>query len=113
MPVEQPGRPGELLARRLRALREEQRSGRPLTQTQLAKALSGDRSASSPLISAWENGSRIPPPTRIEAYASFFATRRSVAGGEPRLLRDDELTDEERQVRQRLLDDLRALRSAA
>ena len=108
-----PRHPSEDLALHLRALREEHWPDLQLTQTQLAKALSGDRSASSPLISAWENGSRIPPPTRIEAYASFFATRRSVEGSEPRLLRDDELTDDEKRIRQRLLDELSALRSAA
>jgi hypothetical protein len=104
---------GELLARRLRALREEQWPSRTLTQTQLAKALSGDRSASSPLISAWENGSKIPPRSRIEAYASFFATPRSMSGGEPRLLPAEELTDEERELRQQLLTELTRLREAA
>jgi hypothetical protein len=112
--VEQSGRsPGEVLARRLRALREEQWPGRSLTQTQLAKALSGDRSASSPLISAWENGSKIPPRSRIEAYASFFATPRSVAGGEFRLLPVGELSEDERELRQRLLAELTMLRDAA
>jgi hypothetical protein len=112
--VEQPGRsPGEVLARRLRALREEQWPGRSLTQTQLAKALSGDRSASSPLISAWENGSKIPPRSRIEAYATFFATPRSLSGGEPRPLSPDEMTDDERELRQRLLSELTELREAA
>ena len=97
----------------MRALREEQWPGYELTQAQLAKALSGDRSASSPLISAWENGVKIPPPGRIEAYAGFFATRRSIEGGQPRLLGDHELTDDERRARQRLFDELSALRSAA
>jgi hypothetical protein len=105
--------PGEALARRLRALREEHWPGRSLTQTQLAKALSGDRSASSPLISAWENGSKIPPRGRIEAYASFFATPRSLGDGEPRLLPASELTEEERELRQRLLIELNDLRDAA
>src|SRR4051794_23240902 len=108
-----PGDPRVLLGQRLRALREEHWPGTPVTQTQLAKALSGDRSASSPLISAWENGSKVPPPSRIEAYASFFATRRSIAEREPRVLRDDELTDEEKAMRQDLLGDLNGLRSAA
>jgi hypothetical protein len=104
---------GEALARRLRALREEQWPGRTLTQTQLAKALSGDRSASSPLISAWENGTKIPPRSRIEAYASFFATSRSLSGGQPRLLPAEELTDDERELRQLLLTELTELRDAA
>ena len=108
-----PRDPSDDLAQRLRALREDHWPDRPLTQSQLAKALSGDRSASSPLISAWESGSRIPPAGRIEAYASFFATRRSIDEGVPRVLRDEELTDEERAARQELLAELTALRGAA
>jgi hypothetical protein len=104
---------GAQLAQRLRALREEQWPGYALTQTQLAKALSGDGSASSPLISAWENGTKIPPASRIEAYASFFATPRSVKDGEPRLFPYDDLTDDERNLRQDLLAELTALRQAA
>jgi transcriptional regulator with XRE-family HTH domain len=108
-----PRDPGEDLSQRLRALREERWPDHPITQAQLAKALSGDRSASSPLISAWENGTKTPPASRIEAYATFFATRRSIAEGEPRLLREDELTDDERMVRDRLLHELKALRPIA
>jgi len=69
-----PSGPSGSLPQRLRALREEHWRDAPLTQSQLAKALSGDRSASSPLISAWENGTKTPPPSRIEAYATFFET---------------------------------------
>jgi hypothetical protein len=50
---------------------------------------------------------------RIEAYATFFATRRSIAGAEPRVLREDELTDDERAARERLLAELVALRPTA
>jgi transcriptional regulator with XRE-family HTH domain len=105
-----PRDPGEDLAQRLRALREEHWPDHRLTQSQLARGLSGDRSVSSPLISAWENGSRVPPTNRIEAYATFFATRRSVEGPEPRLLRFEELTDDEKLLRERLLAELTALR---
>ena len=104
-----PSGPSGSLPQRLRALREEHWRDAPLTQSQLAKALSGDRSASSPLISAWENGTKTPPPSRIEAYATFFATRRSLEG-EPHVLRGDELTPDETQARDRLLAELKALR---
>lgn len=107
--------PGQLLARRLRALREEHWPGMKITQTQLAKALGGRKPLSVPLISSWESAAspKIPPIPRLEAYAAFFATRRSVDGAAPRLLAADELTAAERDARDELAAELLRLRSTA
>lgn len=112
----QPGAdPARALALRLRALREEHWPGRVITQAQLAEALGAGKPLSVPLISSWESthNPKTPPLRRIEAYASFFATERSVAGETPRLFSPDELTPVERGDRARLLDELVALRNAA
>ena len=100
------------LPRRLRALREETWPGHVVTQRELAHAFE----ASVPLISSWESLTtpRTPPASRIEAYARFFATKRSVSGGgDPRLLTLDELTDVEHTRYEDLIDELTALRSSA
>lgn len=101
--------PALRLARRLRELRERHWPGRVVTQKQLADALG----ASVPLISSWEHRSRpaVPPDRRLQAYATFFATERSI--DVKRLLGTDELDPSERAVRDQLLDDLVELRSAA
>ena len=83
--------------RRLAARLRELRASWPdvaVTQRDLARAFGGDKPLSVPLISSWETQAnpKIPPPHRIESYAAFFATVRSMAVPErPRLLRDDEL----------------------
>lgn len=107
--------PRQVLARHLRALREERWPDMKITQPQLARALGGSRPLSVPLISSWESqGSpKIPPVHRLEAYAAFFATPRSVAGGEPRLLSMAELTDAERQATLELTRELMRLRNDA
>ena len=104
-----------LLARRLRELREQQWPGIKVTQAHLARAISADRSVSVPLISSWESATnpRIPPVHRLEAYATFFATTRSMDGAEPRLLGDAELTDQERAVKDDLNKELLRLRAGA
>ncbi|MGK3202565.1 helix-turn-helix domain-containing protein [Amycolatopsis sp. MEPSY49] len=96
------------LARRLKALREDRWPDAGLTQAQLARAFGG---VSISLISSWENADRpVRPPTRrIEAYATLFATRRSL-DGEVHLLPVEDLTDEERDERKDLLDELLWLR---
>ncbi|SEF33084.1 Transcriptional regulator, contains XRE-family HTH domain [Amycolatopsis pretoriensis] len=96
------------LARRLKGLREEQWPDVGLTQAQLAQALGG---LSISLISSWENADNPirPPIKRLEAYATLFATRRSLEGGFG-LLPLDNLTDEERDRRKGLLDELLWLR---
>ena len=104
--------PPRLLAHRLRELREERWPGLKVTQAQLARALG---KASVPLISSWEspNSPKLPPVHRLEAYATFFATTRSIEGAQPRLLGVDELTDEERAARKDLTRELLRLRAGA
>ena len=83
--------PRQVLASRLRALREEQWPGVKVNQAQLAKALGSDgrRSVSVPLISSWESQSNptVPPAFRIQDIATFFATPRSFDGRVGQLLR--------------------------
>ena len=100
------------LARRLRALREEQWPEAGITQAQLAHALGGSKPLSISLISSWENPEKpgIPPVRRLTAYARLFATRRSVNGDVVRLLPLDQLTDDERHRYEELLDELQSLR---
>lgn len=104
--------PKQLLARRLRELREERWPGLKVTQAQLARALG---KASVPLISSWESAAspKLPPVQRLEAYATFFATTRSIEGAEPRLLGTAELTADERSLRDELARELLRLRAGA
>ena len=103
--------PAVRLARRLRSLRTEGLPSHRLTQTELGEALG----ASGPLISSWEsrNNPTIPPQERLEAYATFFATERSVAKTPFRVLPDAQLTSEERTRRDDLLRELADLRNRA
>ncbi|QFZ17041.1 hypothetical protein [Saccharothrix syringae] len=96
------------LAQRLRALRKEHWPDVPITQGDLAEAFSEEQPASVPLLSSWESRGKpkVPPPHRLAAYATFFATRRSVAERPYRLLPLDELTADEQRCRQELLDEL-------
>jgi transcriptional regulator with XRE-family HTH domain len=104
--------PRQVLARRLRSLREDRWAGRRITQLRLAQALGG---VSVPLISSWESQSRpqIPPLSRLEAYASLFASERSFDGEAPHLIRPEDMSDEERQAMNELKQELTHLRSAA
>jgi len=81
-----------------------------LTQPQLGTALGVVASS----VSSWENTSqvKIPPPERLDDYATFFATQRSMQSDPPRLLGIDELTPEERAERDRLAAELLRLRAA-
>ena len=101
--------PAQHLAERLKDLRE--REYKPLTQKQLAKILGG----SITMVSLWEKpgSTRLPPPQRLATYARLFCSGRSFASGPPRLLRDDELTEPERQKEARLYEELLALREDA
>jgi hypothetical protein len=107
----------QVLARRLRALREECWPGKKVNQAQLAAALGGDgrRSVSVPLISSWESlvNPKVPPASRIEDIATFFATSRSFDGQTGHLLGPDEMTTEEQAERRRLLEELTRLRNEA
>jgi len=102
-----PSIPARQLAERLRDLREQEH----LTQKQLARALGGSITA----VSMWEKpgSERLPPPPRLAAYARLFCTAKSFSAGPPRLLRDEELTAQERQKRAELYDELIALRERA
>jgi hypothetical protein len=107
------------LARRLRALREESWPDLTVTQAHvgqvLGEALGDGKPLSVAAISSWESSKtqRMPQAAHLRAYARFFATRRSMEGGRPRLLSDDELDDEERGRRQELEGELLGLRAAA
>lgn len=107
--------PRHILARRLRELREEHWPGWKLTQGQLAEALGGKEPISVPLISSWESHSnpKAPPEHRLRAYATFFATERSVEHRPFQLLAVSQLTVEERARRDVLLQELTLLRRAA
>jgi hypothetical protein len=104
--------PRQLLARRLRALREDHWPGRRVTQPQLAQALGG---VSVPLISSWESltNPRIPPSSRLEAYAAFFATERSLDGESAHLVDARDMSNEEQQAMSELNRELSGLRNAA
>jgi hypothetical protein len=109
--------PRQLLASRLRALRGACWPGVKVKQAQLAEALSGSgkRPVSVPVIASWESPTnpKIPPTSRLEDIATFFATRRSFDGQKGRLLSLEELTEQERAVRQELLQELIGLRATA
>jgi transcriptional regulator with XRE-family HTH domain len=109
-----PSIPARRLAERLRDLRE--REYEPLTQKQLAKALGDSGSTLSiATISLWEKpgSDRVPPRQRLAAYARLFCTSRSFASGAPRLLHDEELTEQERERETELYDEMLALRVRA
>jgi hypothetical protein len=107
--------PRQLLARRLRALREDHWPDIKITQPQLARALGGPKPLSVPLISSWESQAnpKIPPSPRLEAYAALFATPRSFEGEVPRLISPQEMTDEERRTMNEIKQELLHLRSNA
>ncbi|MEU0536276.1 helix-turn-helix domain-containing protein [Amycolatopsis tolypomycina] len=100
--------PRPALASRLRELRKEHWPDVEITQKQLATAFE----LSTGLLSSWENTGRpvTPPPARLDTYATFFATHRSVEGQEFQVLSVDELDDEERARREELLRELNELR---
>ncbi len=107
----------QALARRLRALREEQWPGKKVNQAQLAAALgaAGRRSVSVPLISSWESQTspKVPPASRIEDIATFFASPRSFDGQAGHLLSPDEMTAQEQAAREKLQQELTNLRAGA
>lgn len=102
------------LSHRLRALREEQWPDVTITQSDLAQAFSAEKPASVPLLSSWESRGKpkTPPLHRLAAYATFFATRRSVASRPYRLIPVEELTPDELRHREELLSELSDLRAA-
>jgi hypothetical protein len=102
------------LSHRLRALREEEWPEVTITQSDLAQAFSAEKPASVPLLSSWESRTspKTPPLQRLAAYATFFATRRSVESRPFRLIPADELTPDEALRRDELLRELTDLRTA-
>jgi transcriptional regulator with XRE-family HTH domain len=80
-----------------------------VTQKQLSDALG----LSGALVSSWESGSAVPPEERLNAYARFFATRRSLVGRSAKLIAADDLTADEEAVRSQLIDELVRLREEA
>ncbi len=103
-----------MLAQRLRSLREHHWPEK-VTQSELAQAFGGRKPISVPLISSWEslNSKVIIPSKWVDAYATFFATGRSLSGDSPRLLKLSEMTETERQAREDLRKELLALRNNA
>jgi transcriptional regulator with XRE-family HTH domain len=103
--------PAARLARRLRSLRIDGFPGQRLTQGELAEALG----TSVPLISSWETRTnpKTPPRERLAAYATFFATERSLAQSPFRVLPKSQLTAEERGRRDELFQELTSLRNGA
>jgi hypothetical protein len=107
--------PRLLLARRLRALREERWPDLKITQAQLGEVLGGGKALSVPLISSWESQTnpKIPPYPRLEGYAQLFATRRSFDSGTPCLIKPDDMDAAERQAMAELRQELGQLRIGA
>jgi hypothetical protein len=109
--------PRQVLARRLRALREEHWPGKKVKQAQLAATLGSDRRrpVSEPLISSWESKTnpKVPPESRIEDIATFFASPRSFDGQVGRILSPDEMTEEESAAKAKLSAELTRLRDEA
>jgi len=81
------------LARALRELRESSWPDQELTQAQLAKALSSEGRVAPATLSSWESTTapKTPSASRIQSYARFFCTERSLEG-EPHLVPEGELT---------------------
>jgi hypothetical protein len=101
------------LALRLRSLRMDRWPDSKLTQGALAKALGSGEPLSPATVASWESQKtpKLPPRERIQAYAQFFATRRSL-GPEPALVDVDDFTAEERTAYKALQDELLGLHAA-
>lgn len=103
--------PRQVLAQRLRALREDRWPGRRITQPELARALG----VSVPLISSWESQAkpRTPPPGRLDVIAEVFASPRSFDTTPPRAVSPQDMNDGERQAMNELKRELAQLRGSA
>jgi transcriptional regulator with XRE-family HTH domain len=101
--------PSHRLARRLRSLRTQGLAGKRITQIDLAGALG----VSPPSISSWENRRTpvAPPADRLEAYARFFATEKTVAKKPFRLVGSSALTEDEQLRHDELFRELTSLRN--
>jgi hypothetical protein len=103
-------RQASALAKRLRSLRLHH-WGKAVKQPDLGRALGVGASS----VSSWESleAPKLPTEARLRGYATFFASQRSLESDPPRLLRDEELTDKERDERDKLFAELRNLRATA
>jgi transcriptional regulator with XRE-family HTH domain len=95
--------------RRLSARLRQLRSAWGITQAKLSDALG----LSGALVSSWESGAAVPPEERLNSYARFFASRRSVEQHPPGLIPAEDLTADEEQRRGELIDELVRLREEA
>jgi hypothetical protein len=102
------------LARRLRQLRVDEWPDARLTQAKLAKAFGAEEALQSATVSSWESATapKLPPRHRLQAYARFFATQRSLEGATPRLLPLKALTSDELTKYKKLEIELLGLRSS-
>ena len=102
------------LARRLRQLRVDQWPDARLTQAKLAKAFDAEEALQPATVSSWESitAPKLPPRHRLQAYARFFATQRSLEGASPRLLPLKALTPDELANYDKLEKELFGLRSS-
>jgi hypothetical protein len=102
------------LAQALRDLRKSTWEDRTLTQAELAKVLSRDGRVATPTLASWESTTnpKLPPPEKLRLYALLFATPRSVADNEPRILAERDLTPQERTEFSALEANLLELRAA-
>ncbi|MBL8925202.1 MAG: helix-turn-helix transcriptional regulator [Pseudonocardia sp.] len=100
--------PAALLAQRLRQLRTAHWPETRLTQATLAHAFGVEAAT----ISAWESATsgKTPSPRRLEAYARFFASRRSLDESHPLVPEADLSPDEQHQYR-KLHDELLGLQN--
>jgi transcriptional regulator with XRE-family HTH domain len=107
--------PRRRLAERLRSLREGSVAGRKITQPELARALGDGKPLSVPLISSWESETnpRIPPAARLDGYAALFGAPRSFDLQPARMLRPDEMTEDESRAVAELVRELMQLRQGA
>jgi hypothetical protein len=106
------------LARRLRHLRLNEWPDARLTQAKLAKAFSGEEPLQPATVSSWESATtpKLPPRHRLQAYARFFATQRSLDAASPKpspkLLPFAALTPDELAKYSKLEKELLGLRSS-
>jgi hypothetical protein len=99
------------LAQALRRLRESTWPDHVLTQAQLAEALGSEgKKVAAATLSSWESTTnpKLPAEARIHDYARFFCTEQSVKADPPRLIPEDQLTEDEldqlRQLELQLID---------
>lgn len=102
------------LARRLRQLRNDEWPDARLTQARLAKAFSAEEALQAATVSSWESATapKLPPRHRLQAYARFFATQRSLDGASAKLLPLGALTSDELAKYEKLEAELLGLRSS-